>query len=52
LDESNKKAETKLLDYQTQQRKFFPLLAYSYAFIFTGSFIWEKYEQLLKDVKE
>ena len=39
----NPKTETKLLDYQTQQMKLFPLMAFSYAMMCTHFYVWEKY---------
>ena len=43
--------ETKLLDYQTQQMKLFPLFGISIAFLFTHTIVLDRFVQMLQDVK-
>lgn len=44
--------ETKLLDYQTQQMKLFPLLAQSYGMGLAHKYVLDKYQKLMEDVKK
>ena len=43
--------ETKLLDYQTQQMKLFPLFGISIAFLFTHTIVLDRFIQMLRDIK-
>ncbi len=43
--------ERKLIDYQTHQFKIIPLVAYSYAFIFSSYRLMAIHKQLLIDIK-
>lgn len=45
------KSETKLLDYQSQQMKLFPLMAISYAMVFTFAQVKKVFLDLKKDVE-
>jgi len=47
---SGQKQETKLLDYQTQQMKLFPLVATMMAFSITSDMVVEKHSQLMEDI--
>lgn len=47
---SGNKQETKLLDYQTQQLKYLPLVAQGYAFLCAHKLVLQKYQQLLQDI--
>lgn len=46
------KEETKILDYQTQQDKLFPLMAIGFAFVCSHNVVLQKYKRLLADVKK
>jgi hypothetical protein len=47
---SGQKEETKLLDYQTQQQKLFPLIAAAYVQSAGTDYVTQLYEQLNRDV--
>jgi acyl-CoA oxidase len=49
---SGQKEETKLLDYQTQQMKLFPILANMYTHCYTAEVIYEMYENFCQDVEK
>lgn len=49
---NGKKDETKLIDYQTQQLKLFPLLSQATCFVLCHAFVLEKYDELLAGVKK
>lgn len=51
FDLQNKKKETRLIDYQSQQMKLFPLVAQGYAFLMCHAHANQKYKQLMKDIK-
>ena len=46
------KEETKLIDYQTQQMKLFPLLCSSISFFISHDYVHKMYNQLLKDIND
>mmetsp|Transcript_26781 Transcript_26781/g.40851 ORF Transcript_26781/g.40851 Transcript_26781/m.40851 type:complete len:85 (+) Transcript_26781:166-420(+) len=48
---SNKKEETKLLDYQTQQMKLLPALAGVFAISASSHYVIEKIWKLKEDIK-
>jgi acyl-CoA oxidase len=48
---SGSKQETKLIDYQTQQMKHLPLLGYAYGMLMSHTFLVEKYQSLLTDIR-
>ena len=51
-NQENSPLERKLIDYQTQQHKLFPPLAFSYSFLITGKFVAKVHQQLLKDIEK
>lgn len=46
---SGKKEETKLLDYQTQQMKLFPVLSIMYAHSYSAHMVQVLYDQMIED---
>ena len=44
--------ETKLLDYQTQQMKLFPLLAAAFTFLIAHNFVDQMYKELLQGIQK
>ena len=46
----SRKGEVKILDYQTQQHRLFPMLARSFAFIFTGVETRKLYYRVLQEL--
>ena len=46
---SGQKEETKLLDYQTQQMKLFPMVSQMYAHAYASERIYDLYDQFCKD---
>ena len=46
------KAETKLIDYQTQQQKLFPLIAQGFSFFMAFGFVLKIYFQLRENIKK
>eukprot|EP00742_Colponemidia_sp_Colp-10_P006324 GILJ01006778.1.p1 GENE.GILJ01006778.1~~GILJ01006778.1.p1 ORF type:complete len:707 (+),score=95.89 GILJ01006778.1:27-2123(+) len=52
IDEKNSNSlERKIIDYQMQQKKLFPLIAAAYAFMFSGKALIGMVEQLQQDIK-
>lgn len=49
---SGQKQETKLLDYQTQQMKLFPIIAMMFAHTFVTDYTISKYDKLMLDIKK
>ena len=49
---SGQKEETKLLDYQTQQMKLFPILANMYTHCYTAEVIYDIYVEFCQDVEK
>ena len=44
--------EPQVLDYQTQQEKLFPLIAASYALMFTGNIMVQEYTRINQNIEQ
>jgi len=48
----SKEQETKLIDFQTQQLKLFPLLSAAYTFVMTHKTVYDLYVKMQEEIKE